>query len=145
MPEVSSLLVCAYPVACHIDYVIQWCIEFPLCCVVYPTRFFHPFSPPPSSAYGSFFTGIFQCDGCLFIFFCVGVHGWVALSCQPWGHYFKLGWKPLDIPGTQPPFSDAFVNGKIRWIIVGYIQVARHPNLDLFVEGLAKSKEEFVS
>ena len=36
-------------------------------------------------------TDIFQCDGCLFVSFCVGAHGWVALLCQPWGRYFNLG------------------------------------------------------
>ena len=61
-------------------------------------------------------TDIFQCDGCLFVFFCVGAHGWVVLLCQLWGHYFNLGagcqtWKPLDTPGTQPPVSNAVVNG----------------------------------
>ena len=116
------------------------CRVFPYAVLFIPRGSFTHFLLPPFLAYGSFFTDIFQCDGCLFIFFCVGVHGWVALSCQPWGHYFKLGWKPLDTPGTQPPFSNAFVNGTIRWIIVGYIQVDRHPNLDLFVEGFGKSK-----
>ena len=33
----------------------------------------------------SFSTDIFQCDGCLFVSFCVGAHGWVALLCQPLG------------------------------------------------------------
>ena len=106
-----------------------------------PRGSFTHFLLPSHSAYGSFFTDIFKYDGCLSIFFCVGVHGRVALSPQPWGHYFKLGWKPLNTPGTQLPFSDAFVNGTIRWIMVGYIQVARPPNLDLFVEGFVTSKE----
>ena len=38
-----------------------------------------------------FSTGVVQCDGCLFLSFCVGAHGWVALLCQSWGHYFNLG------------------------------------------------------
>ena len=51
-----------------------------------------------------------------FVFFCVGAHGWVALLCRPWWPYFNLGggcqtWKPLETPGTQPPFSNAVVNG----------------------------------
>ena len=50
------------------------------------------------------------------VFFCVGAHGWVALLCRPWWPYFNLGggcqtWKPLETPGTQPPFSNAVVNG----------------------------------
>ena len=114
---------------------------FPYAVLFIPRGSFTHFLLPSHSAYGSFFTDIFKYDGCLTIFFCVGVHGRVALSSQPWGHYFKLGWKPLNTPGTQLPFSDAFVNGTIRWIMVGYIQVARPPNLDLFVEGFVTSKE----
>ena len=96
---------------------------------------FTHFRLPSHSACGSFFIDIFKCDGCL-SHCCT-----VALSSQRWGHYFKLGWKPLNTPGTQLPFSDVFVNGTIRWIMVGYIQVTRPPNLDLFVEGFVTSKE----
>ena len=48
-------------------------------------------------------------------FLCVGAHGCVAALCQPWGRYSVLGQaaksgSPLDVPGTQPPLSDAVVN-----------------------------------
>ena len=48
-------------------------------------------------------------------FLCVGAHGCVAALCQPWGRYSVLGLaaksgSPLDVPGTQPPLSDAVVN-----------------------------------
>ena len=72
-------------------------------------------------------TDIFQCDGCLFVFFCLGAHSWVALLCQPWGRYFNLGagcqtWKPLDTPGTQPLFSDTVVDGVDNRNYTKYVQ-----------------------
>ena len=70
---------------------------------------------------------IFQCDGCLFVSFCVGAHCWVALLCQPWGCYFSLGagcqtWKPMDTPGTQPLFSDTVVDGVENRNYIKYVQ-----------------------
>ena len=63
----------------------------------------------------SFFPLIFQCDGCLFLSLVRGGL-WLGCSVVPaMGALFSLGagcqkWKPLDIPGTQPPLSDAVVN-----------------------------------
>ena len=71
--------------------------------------------PPSLPPFFSSFPLIFQCDGCLFLSL---VHGgsWLGCSVVPaMGAFFSLGagcqkWKPLDIPGTQPPLSDAVVN-----------------------------------
>ena len=69
-------------------------------------------SPPPSPFL--FFSLILQCHGCLFSFpFCEG--SWLGCSVVPaMGALFSLRagcrkWKPLDIPGTQPPYN-AVVN-----------------------------------
>ena len=51
---------------------------------------FFPSRPPPRLV-GFSSTDVCQCDGCLFLSFGVGAHGWVALLCQSWGHYFNLG------------------------------------------------------
>ena len=45
----------------------------------------------------------------------VGAHSCIAALCQPWGRYSVLGLaaksgSPLNVPGTQPPLSDAVVN-----------------------------------
>ena len=95
MPEVSSL-VCACLVAHYIQHVIHFrplllSLGFNFVVVVVAIFFFSPLMF--SSVTGAF---------------CVGAHGWVALLCQSWGHYFNLGvgcqkWKPLDTQGTQPP------------------------------------------
>ena len=61
---------------------------FPSCWVLSPI--FFP-SRPPTRLVGFFSTDVCQCDGCLFLSFGVGAHGWVALLCQSWGHYFNLG------------------------------------------------------
>ena len=64
-------------------------VQFSLC-----TGFCRPFSSPPALPLGLLgFSPLmfFQCDGCLFLSFGVGAHGWVALLCQSWGHYFNLG------------------------------------------------------
>ena len=62
---------------------------FPSCWVL--SAIFYPFRPP-TRLVGFFSTDVFfQCDGCLFLSFAVGAHGWVALLCQSWGHYFNLG------------------------------------------------------
>ena len=52
---------------------------------------FFPSRPSPRLI-GFFSTDVFffQCDQCLFLSFGVGAHGWVALLCQSWGHYFNL-------------------------------------------------------
>ena len=63
-----------------------------------------------------FFPLFFQCDGRLF--FLSLVRGGSSLGCSivpAMGALFSVGagcqkWKPLDIPGTQPPLSDAVVN-----------------------------------
>ena len=63
----------------------------------------------------SFLSTVFQCDGCLFLSLVRG-GSWLGCSVVPaMGALFSLGagcqkWKPLDIPGTQPPLSDAVVN-----------------------------------
>ena len=61
--------------------------------VLLRARFCQLFSspPPPPRLCWFFSTDVFQCDGCLFLSFPVGAHGWVALLCQSWGHYFNLG------------------------------------------------------
>ena len=80
----------ACPVAGYIDHVIPWRVQFSL-----RAGFCRPFSSPPALPLG--LLGFFlhwcfcQCDGCLFLSFGVGAHGWVALFCQSWGHYFNLG------------------------------------------------------
>ena len=82
-------LACACPVAGYIDHVIHWRVSVFLC-----ARFCQPFSssPPLPLGFVSFFsTDAFQCDRCLFLSFRVGAHGWLALLCQSWGHYFNLG------------------------------------------------------
>ena len=62
-----------------------------------------------------FLSTVFQCDGCLFLSLVRG-GSWLGCSVVPaMGALFSLGagcqkWKPLDIPGTQPPLSDAVVN-----------------------------------
>ena len=67
---------------------------------------------PPTLPFFSFFPLIFQCDGCLFLSLVRG-GSWLGCSVVPaMGALFSLGagcqkWKPLDIPGTQPPLSDA--------------------------------------
>ena len=61
---------------------------FPSCWVLSPI--FFP-SRPPTRLVGFSSTDVCQCDGCLFLSFGVGAHGWVALLCQSWGHYFNLG------------------------------------------------------
>ena len=61
-----------------------------------------------------FLSTVFQCDGCLFLSLVRG-GSWLGCSAVPaMGALFSLGagcqkWKPLDIPGTQPPLSDAVV------------------------------------
>ena len=66
-----------------------------------------------------FLSTVFQCDGCLFLSLVRG-GSWLGCSVVPaMGALFSLGagcqkWKPLDIPGTQPPLSDAVVNVTIR-------------------------------
>ena len=58
-----------------------------------------------------FLSTVFQCDGCLFLSLVRG-GSWLGCSVVPaMGALFSLGagcqkWKPLDIPGTQPPLSD---------------------------------------
>ena len=48
--------------------------------------------------------------------------------CASPGALFRLGagcqkWKPLDIPGTQPPLSDAVVNWALKPIVLDtYLQ-----------------------
>ena len=95
MPEVSVLLACACAVARYIGHVIHWARSgFLRAGFFQPTRFFQPFSPLVSLGFVVvvvFSTDVFQCDGCLFLSFRVGAHGWVALLCQSWGHYFNLG------------------------------------------------------
>ena len=65
-----------------------------------------------------FLSTVFQCDGCLFLSLVRG-GSWLGCSVVPaMGALFSLGagcqkWKPLDIPGTQPPLSDAVV--KLWW------------------------------
>ena len=62
---------------------------FPSCWVL--PAFVFPSRPSPRPV-GFFLHWCFrQCDGCLFLSFGVGAHGWVALLCQSWGHYFNLG------------------------------------------------------
>ena len=62
-----------------------------------------------------FLSTVFQCDECLFLSLVRG-GSWLGCSVVPaMGALFSLGagcqkWKPLDIPGTQPPLSDAVVN-----------------------------------
>ena len=56
--------------------MIQWCGDFPSCCIVHATRFLSAIFFPPSSEsrYCSFSIDTFQCVGCLFLFpFCVGL------------------------------------------------------------------------
>ena len=68
-----------------------------------------------------FLSTVFQCDGCLFLSLVRG-GSWLGCSVVPaMGALFSLGagcqkWKPLDIPGTQPPLSDAVVNW--TWSVV---------------------------
>ena len=70
--------------------------------------------PPPPPFFFSFFPLIFQCDGCLFLSLVRG-GSWLGCSVvSAMGALFSLGagcqkWKPLDIPGTQPPLSGAIV------------------------------------
>ena len=107
----SVHVVCGWPVwvytqVCCILHVIQWHMGFPMCCIFLAMKLL-------SARFTSLLVELstvdifFQCVTCLVLFFfCVGMHSWVALQlgagCQKW--------KPLDIPGTQPPFSNAVVN-----------------------------------
>ena len=74
-------------------------------------------SSPPSLPL--FLSTVFQCDGCLFLSLVRG-GSWLGCSVVPaMGALFSLGagcqkWKPLDIPGTQPPLSDAVVNDSLQ-------------------------------
>ena len=71
-----------------------------------------------------FLSTVFQCDGCLFLSLVRG-GSWLGCSVVPtMGALFSLGagcqkWKPLDIPGTQPPLSDAVVNVSLRNLCSG--------------------------
>ena len=72
---------------------------FPSCWVL-PAIFF-PSRPSPRPV-GFFLYWCFcQCDGCLFLSFGVGAHGWVALLCQSWGSLFQSRrWLPVvEAPG----------------------------------------------
>ena len=56
---------------------------------------FLPLPAPPRLCW-LFLHWCFQCDGCLFLSFRVGAHGWVALLCQSWGALFQSrGWLPI--------------------------------------------------
>ena len=87
-------LACACPVVGYIDHVIHWRVHFSF--VLGSVSHFLPLPPPPRLCW-FFSTDVFQCDGCLFLSFRVGAHGWVALLCQSWGHYFNLGAGSLDL------------------------------------------------
>lgn len=90
---------------------------FGQCCL--PRVFFSNYPPPPHpcSPSSSVFPLIFQCDRCLLS--CI--HGGLWLGCRvvpAMRALFNVGadsqkWTPLDIPGTQPPLSDAVVNQSI--------------------------------
>ena len=89
---------------------------FPSCWVL--SAIFFPSRPPPRLV-GFFSTDVFQCDGCLLLSFGVGAHGWVALLCQPWGHYFNLGAElaansgsPWILQASNLHFSDAVVKSQ---------------------------------
>jgi len=70
---------------------------------------------PPSPLF--LFT-VRQCDGCLFLSLVRG-GSWLGCSIMPaMGALFSLGagcqkWKSLDIPGAQPPLSDAVVKSPV--------------------------------
>ena len=62
---------------------------FPSCWVL--SAIFFPSRPSPRPVRFFLHWCFSQCDGCLFLSFGVVAHGWVALLCQSWGHYFNLG------------------------------------------------------
>ena len=107
-------MACACLVAGYIDHMIPWRIQFSL-----RAGFCRLFSSPPALPLGLLGFSpptFFQCDGCLFLSFGVGAHGWVALLCQSWGHYFNLkglatnSGSPWILQAPNLHFSDAVVN-----------------------------------
>ena len=78
-----------------------------------------------------FLSTVFQCDGCLFLSLVRG-GSWLGCSVVPaMGALFSLGagcqkWKPLDIPGTQPPLSDAVVNSLLICVHERFHQIIRN-------------------
>ena len=106
MPEVSVLLACACAVARYIGHVIHWARSgFLRAGFFQPMRFFQPF--PPSSlgfvvVVVVFSSDVFQCDGCLFLSFCVGAHARLDSAVVPvMGALFQSrGWLSIvEAPG----------------------------------------------
>ena len=119
--EVSTLLACACPVACYIDYVIQRHIDFSLmlCCLSHEVL-----SPIFSSPllFLWFFLHWYFSVWWVPVYFLLCGCSWLALHCC--ASYGGISSNKVGSPWTlQAPnlhLADAFFNGTIRWIMVGY-------------------------
>ena len=94
-------------------------LDFPSCYVVYATRFLSaifspPSPPPPFLCLWSSPLLFFSVTGSCSFLACVGANGWIVPGCASHGGVIQPRgwerWKPLDTPGTRPPFSVAVVD-----------------------------------
>ena len=92
--DACKLLQVGVTVCSMCSWIIAWCMFRRHCSGSSLPRQF------PPTPFPSLFPLSQQCDGCLFLFFCVGAHSWVARIYQPWEQSSSRSWQPIvEAPG----------------------------------------------